>query len=176
MSELHCTHPETPTREIRLSGKKAEAAGAVAIVDLHDYDYLIQWKWHLTSGGYACSSPRRGVNLQMHNAIADRSGIRSNLQVGRHTVDHRNGKKLDNRRSNLRIASLSQQSMNTKMHRGNASGCKGVYLHKPSGLWRAMVAANGKRVLNKYFKTKEEAAECVMATRTEIHGEFAKHE
>lgn len=71
--------------------------GQYAIVDKQDYKALAKWKWRL-SNGYAIRdkySPtkKRGATLTMHKQIVDPpDGLE---------VDHINGNKLDNRRSNL---------------------------------------------------------------------------
>src|SRR5260221_205877 len=97
------------------------------IVDDEDYEYLNQWKWHLSSNGYAVRRPyikgsektgQKHTVVWMHRVI-------NNTPAGRDT-DHINRDRLDNRRSNLRTATFSQNSMNKGLSKSNTSGIKGI--------------------------------------------------
>lgn len=87
-------------------------------------------------------------------------------------IDHINGIRSDNRISNLRIATHSQNNHNSKAPKTNTSGVKGVSFHKPSGLWHAQIKTNGKSV-RKYCKSFEDAVLTVQIMRKEMHREFA---
>lgn len=83
-------------------------------------------------------------------------------------VDHI-GKSTDNRWSNLRLATHSENNMNKEPLR---PGMTGAYFHKPSGLWQACIKKNGKQIALGYFKTAAEAhAEYKKAARR-LHGKF----
>lgn len=62
----------------------------------------------------------------------------------REDIDHLNRDRSDNRWSNLREATRSQNLANRPMDKRNAYGLKGVSFHKESGLWRARSRKNGK--------------------------------
>jgi HNH endonuclease len=78
--------------------------GQVARVDERDYEWLSQWKWFATYYSHVDSwyAGRGAPILGMHVALMD--------PPGGWTVDHRNHDTLDNRRSNLRLATYSQQA------------------------------------------------------------------
>lgn len=92
-------------------------------------------------------------------------------------VDHINGDKLDNRRGNLRICTVSENRMNKPAPKNNKSGFKGVYLIKNSQKrnkrWIAYISFNKKRVVLGYFFTKDEAVKAYNQGAKEYHGEFA---
>lgn len=71
-------------------------------------------------------------------------------------VDHLNGDGLDNRWSNIRSATFSQNSKNKKMPSNNKSGVVGVCEEK--GKWRAYVHINKKQIKLGVFNSLEDAA------------------
>lgn len=90
-------------------------------------------------------------------------------------VDHINGDRTDNRISNLRISTRSQQQCNQKLRSDNHQRVKGLGWHDRDKLWTAKVTIQGK-TKTRYFKDREDAVAAVRAMREEIHGEFSRHE
>lgn len=90
-------------------------------------------------------------------------------------VDHINRVKLDNRIANLRLASESENQMNSKLSRNNTSGYKGVSYNKKSKLWRVNIANKGRYIYIGQFKTPEEANIKAKQAREKLHGEFCSH-
>lgn len=68
------------------------------------------------------------------------------------TIDHINRDSLDNRISNLRVATMAEQVLNRKC----VINAKGYSLHK--GKWQATIRINGKQIYLGLFKTEEEAS------------------
>jgi len=89
-------------------------------------------------------------------------------------VDHINGDKMDNRKSNLRICTHADNIKNTKMKINNTSGYKGVYYYKNTNKWKAQIGINNKRIALGYFNTAEEAYAAYCKAAKELHGEFAR--
>jgi hypothetical protein len=89
-------------------------------------------------------------------------------------VDHRDGNGLNNRRSNIRLATSSNNSVNR--HRGisSASGYRGVALHIQTGKWQAQVAQKGRTFYLGLHETAEAAARAYDKAAVELHGEFAR--
>lgn len=143
--------------------------GKYAIVDDDMFEYLNQWKWSCSSDEYAVRSGRKVGNKRpyifMHRLIL---GTKNE-----YISDHINGNKLDNRKLNLRFATISENNHNRKLNRNNTSGYKGVYWYKSKGYWRAQVRNNGKRILIGYFKTLKEAVKAYNKVVYKLHGEFA---
>lgn len=88
-------------------------------------------------------------------------------------IDHRNGVPCDNRLKNLRLATSSQNKMNTVLRRDNKSGVKGVGWNKEKGQWTARLSVNGRRILHKHFINIEDAKAAVSEARAKHHGDFA---
>ena len=74
-----------------------------------------------------------------------------------YSLDHANRVKTDNRISNLRYITPSQQNQNTNLHPNNTSGYRGVFLDKSSGKWRSRIRVNNKKYSLGSYLTPEEA-------------------
>ena len=62
----------------------------------------------------------------------------------KHQIDHVDGTKTNNRWSNLREATQSQNQQNAKRRSDNKSGFKGVHWNKRAGKWHAKIKISGK--------------------------------
>ena len=101
-------------------------------------------------------------------------------------IDHINRNRIDNRISNLRIATRSQNNMNKTIQSNNTSGYTGVYKRKDTGKWTCYIGKdkkfkNGKliksgRVYLGCFETKEEAVNCRRLKQKELFKEFSVYE
>ena len=91
-------------------------------------------------------------------------------------VDHRNKTPGDDRFSNLRSGSASDNMRNRKRPSTNKTGFKGVY-QRSNGTFRVQVSdRNGKKTNLGSFKKAEEADSIARAFRIQEHGAFACHE
>lgn len=142
----------------------------VAIVDPCDHPFLSQWEWRLSDTGYAIrniSFNGREYIRRMHRIVSD-----SPDEIH---VDHINRNKLDNRRSNLRLATPRQNSFNRGKNEKKARGVKfkGVYSNLNCKTFTARIRVDSKHHYLGSFKTEEEAAIAYDAAAKEHHGEFA---
>lgn len=87
-------------------------------------------------------------------------------------IDHINRVRDDNRISNLREATPTQNSYNTKIRKDNTSGIRGVGWYPKYNKWRAYINDKGKNVTIGYFSDKTSAERAVMSKRKILHGEF----
>jgi hypothetical protein len=139
----------------------------VAIVDAIDYEWLSQWHWTAafsknTMTFYArCNKGR--TKVYMHRLIL---GCKSGQQG-----DHRDHDTLNNRRTNLRICTHSDNMKNARMQRNNTSGFKGV--ERSGNKWEARICANRTRIYLGSFVTPQEAALAYNEAAKKYHGEFA---
>jgi hypothetical protein len=88
-------------------------------------------------------------------------------------VDHENGFGLDNRRSNLRVATPKQNQGNARIRKDNTSGYKGVGWYKAGQQWRAYITVDKRLVHLGYFIDLTDAARAYDAAALEHFGEFA---
>lgn len=87
-------------------------------------------------------------------------------------LDHINGIKTDNRISNLRECTRSQNSANSNLHSLNTSGLKGVTFHKKSKKWQSAVKVDGKSIYLGLFVSKYDAHNAYEKKAKELFGEF----
>jgi hypothetical protein len=89
-------------------------------------------------------------------------------------VDHINGNRLDNRPCNLREATASQNSANSKSRKGSTSKYLGVCWSKNHGKWIACITTNGKTHHIGLFESEIEAAIAYNKAAKNTHGVFAR--
>lgn len=148
-------------------------------VDELDYDLLIKHSWRKHTAGYA-STTLNGKTRFLHRMILER--IVGRKLTPDEFTDHANHNKLDNRRSNLRVADKAQNSMNRGKRSDNTVGHKGVYLHWPKQWqergwekrWKAQVYSDNKIVSLGYYKTPEEAAYVYDQAAIQLYGDFVR--
>ena len=89
-------------------------------------------------------------------------------------VDHINGDIKNNSITNLRWASVSENSRNKKRNTHKSSSrYKGVYWEEGSAKWRARAMKDGKQYYVGLFRGEKDAARAYNEKALELFGEFA---
>lgn len=145
--------------------------GQVALVDAIDYAWLMQYKWSAwwskcNQSFYAISGTH--PSYYMHRAILWLA--KGDKRKG----DHQHRDTLDNRRSNLRIATSQQNIRNSRKRTTNTSGYKGVHYRADAKKWRAEITVAGKSIHLGYHFTAEEAHAAYCEAANLHHREFAR--
>lgn len=158
MSECRACGADLVAVPLWTTGKRIVAW---SIVEASDYQIVAQHFWHLKSG-YASASIN-GRTTGMHRLLVDAE-----------IVDHIDGDKLNNRRSNLRPATLSQNQQNRRKRAPASSPYKGVAKRPyPPGSFTAYISLQGKRINLGYFWSEVAAAKAYDNAAKELFGEFA---
>lgn len=151
------------TVEIPLCG------GEVALIDEADHQLVRMHFWHHRDG-YAASN------------VINPDGTRTTMRMHRFLlgltdpkvhIDHINGNGLDNRRSNLRVATPSQNSANRRKIANATSPYKGVYWQK-NRRWRAVLTVDRRHISLGMFDDPADAARAYDAAALEHFGPFAR--
>lgn len=141
--------------------------GFVAIVDDEDAD-LASRRWHTIIPKripYAASGWRPTILL--HREIAARMG----LEIDGLMIDHINGDGIDNRRSNLRAVTTSENNRNVVgAQRNSTSGLRGVSFMRDRSKWRAQIKAGGRYINLWDFASKEDANKARLKAERELWG------
>lgn len=87
-------------------------------------------------------------------------------------LDHINRNRADNRLSNLREATRTQNLRNSSIRSNNTSGYKGVTWVSEKGKWRAQIFNSYKIHHLGYFDDIEKAAQAYDCKARELFGEF----
>lgn len=109
---------------------------------MEDYDKIKNYTWYINNHGYVFSAKDK---VLMHRLVTN---CPDNL-----LPDHIHGEKSrnDNRKSNLRIVSHGQNSMNVKPRSDNTSGTTGISWDKRSNKWVVRIMVGGKNIYLGYF-------------------------
>lgn len=149
-------------------------SGHSCLVDDEDYDYLLMWAWRRCAAGYVVANTSRhhlkmGAPkvIRMHRLL-----LNAPLDM---VVDHIDGNKLNNQKSNIRLCSNAQNSYNSKGKPSSKTGVKGVVgsLHRP-GWYDVFIHVNRKTYRCGTFLTIREAAEAYNNAAIKHFGDFAR--
>jgi len=141
------------------------ANGKIAQVDDDDYAYLSAFKWSQAGGGYARTAVA-GKSYYMHKVVM--------MCSSDDMVDHIDGNKLNNQKSNLRKCTQLENTRNRKLDKRNKSGYKGVTWYPRDEKWRASISVSGKVKWLGLFSDPKEAAMAYDLAAVKLYGEFAK--
>lgn len=141
-----------------------------AWIDKEDFTEVNKYPWR-RRGGYAVTTGTTPQHVRMHRLILGLPTPRGNSS----RVDHIDTDGLNNRRSNLRLATNSQNCRNGNRRVNAKSRFKGLVPNlgrlRP---WTAQINLNGKSTHLGSFTTEEEAAMCYNVAARRHFGEFAR--
>lgn len=143
--------------------------GLVAIIDDADAPLATQFKW--------CAYVSTRTSYAVRRAVRPDGGSTTQrlhtLLTGWRLVDHVNGDGLDNRRANLREATVVQNMRNMRKHLTGASRYKGVTWHKAGKRWVAAITVEGKAIHLGLHVDEAVAAKSYDDAARHYFGEFA---
>lgn len=149
--------------------------GRVALVSADDFAEISRHKWYAhwsqtNQSFYAYRNARKEngkrFTVAMHRQIM---GFPDGLEV-----DHIHGNTLDNRRSQLRLATHMDNARNSKTNCRNKSGFKGVSFIRGTGRWLSRIYVEKSPVHLGNFSTPEEAYTAYLEAADKYFGEFRR--
>jgi hypothetical protein len=153
-------------------GKSRTPSKDRTIFDVDLLPLVCKRKWHVSMCGYIAShqvtlGDKRPLFLH-HLVLPQREDC---------IVDHIDGDKFNNRRSNLRYCTHAQNHQNSTLNYGSTK-YKGVSIDKYTNTpnkYRPYIECSGVRYNGPRCATAEEADVWVRAKREQLHGEFTNH-
>jgi len=141
--------------------------GLFSIVDAKDYPHLSQYTWFAegTENNYYAVRKENGKSIKMHRQITN--------APDHLVVDHIDHNGLNNRNSNLRLATFTQNCQNQRRLSHKTSKYKGVHWNKANKKWAAQITSNKKSHHLGYFSNEIDAACAYDQAARKYHGDFA---
>ena len=136
------------------------------MIDNDDFDRIKERHWTY-NGRYWSTYIKiddKGKRVTMHTFIMQpKDG---------YVIDHADRNRSNNRKYNLRQATVSQNSMNSTLRKNN-SGITGVMLDKRRNKWRAVIKLNQKSIRLGDYADKDDAIKARLLAEANYFGDFA---
>lgn len=139
------------------------SSGVDFYVSIEDLEKVSKYCW-AESNGYIISC-KSGKMIKLHRFVMNATASQ--------IVDHIDGNKQNNIRSNLRIVNKSQNAMNSKKRYDNKSGVTGVVWNARKNKWVARIKYNYKDIHLGYFENIEDAKKARREAEDKYFGEYA---
>lgn len=133
--------------------------------DLEDYNLIKDFCWNIHEG-YVCSQDKNRKQIKLHILVFGK------YITGKNLIDHKNGRKVDCRKENLRPATYSQNAMNSVRSPNTTSGIQGVVFDKEKNKYRARITVEREVIHLGYFTELDDAVTARKNAQTEYFGEF----
>lgn len=133
--------------------------------DLEDYDKIKNYCWYKNNQGYLISFDyNSNKKIRLHRLIMNPTSDQ--------IIDHINHNTIDNRKSNLRIVTYSQNLMNKSLVSSNTSGITGVSWYEKRNKWKSYITINKKQKFLGYFDNFEDAVRTRKEAEVKYFGEY----
>lgn len=151
--------------------------GQVALVDDEDFDRVSKYNWSARKFSNGFYAYRGWVDSKTKKVKNHSLGVFLLNPPKGSVVDHLNGNPLDNRKSNLRVASKQQNTWNRSVCKTSTTGIKNVMPRKSKVDGRILNYRVGLMIDGKYkqfgpYSTVEEAVAVRNKILMEVRGEL----
>lgn len=134
--------------------------------DLEDYDKIKDYCWYINNRNYVCAKANN-KQILLHRVV---------LQINdKYEVDHKHGEqsRRDNRKSNLRPCTHSNNMRNVGLRINNTSGVTGVHFDKNKQKWVVRIVIDGKRNVIGEYDNFEDAKRRRVEAEQKYYGEYS---
>ena len=143
-----------------------DGCGHQFMIDNDDFDRIKERHWTYSEGYWSTyiKIDDKGTRVGMHTFIIQpKDG---------YVIDHADRNRSNNRKYNLRQATVSQNSMNKTLRKNN-SGITGVRLDKRWNKWYAAITINKKSIWLGEYADKDDAIKARLLAEAKYFGDFA---
>lgn len=147
--------------------------GKFALVDDEDFERLNKFKWcaHRHRRRTYASREIRKTREDRKTSLMHREILQTPDGLD---TDHIDGNGLNNQKSNLRVATRSQNQQAHRLKEANCSSrYRGVNWHSRDETWQARIQVIGKRIHLGYFDSELAAARAYNIAAIKYFGKFA---
>ena len=137
--------------------------GEAFYFDLEDYDLIKDYYWYITDSGYVKTCYNR-KGILFHRLVM-------NVLDSKYLVDHIAHITVDNRKSQLRIVTDSENQMNKCLQSNNKTGVPGLI--KKDDRWEVYITVNKNCIFLGSSKNKEEAIKIRRDAEEKYFGEYS---
>ena len=144
------------------------ATGDNFTVDADVAEKMVNYPWRTDKNGYIYTRKvidGRRIHIQIHRHLTEAPADK--------VVDHINHNVKDNRMSNLRVVTTSENLMNRGIDRRNKSGATGVFWNRFVGRWFVYITINRKINRIGWFDDYDDAVLARKEAESKYFGEFA---
>lgn len=150
--------------------------GKFALVSDEDYHDLIKWDW------FACKSSIGTWYAKRNDPISKGGTGKRKIYMHRQIlgvtdpkimIDHKDNNGLNNTRKNIRVATRSQNGVNTKSRKNSTSKYIGVSFKTANRKWVSQIQFNNKQLYLGLFDSEKEAAKRYDLEAKKLFGEYA---
>lgn len=136
--------------------------------DLEDYDKIKDYTWV-----ESINTKTQYHYLEAYDKKKKKNVYFVHLIINKKDIDHANRNPLDNRKSNLRESTRSQQNANQKIRLDNTSGVIGVRWRKDRSVWCSYIQFEHSRIHIGNYTDKEDAIRARLQAEAKYFKEFA---
>lgn len=136
-------------------------------IDKEDYEKIKNHTWQANKKGYIYTQ-YKSEKIFLHRIVMN---VHGDDWVNKR-IDHINHDVTDNRKSNLRIVTSSQNTMNSKVRSESGTQIKGIHKRKDCRRYEVSIYKNGKAHYLGLYKTLDEAIEVRKNAEIEMFGEY----
>jgi hypothetical protein len=153
--------------------EKRDGTKLVCLIDTQDYALVKGYRW-------SAYKDHHGKTHYVETNIRGDGSVNTSIAMHRillpelDEIDHENGNGCDNRRSNLRAATHSQNVANRVKWKSSSSRFLGVYRRKDQKRFRAQITVRGTRINLGSFLSEDDAARGYDTKSREAFDEFAR--
>lgn len=143
-------------------------------IDVNDYKKVTTHNWFVGKQGYVESRVKKheendydATSIKLHRFLKN--------PKKHEYIDHINGNRLDNRKSNLRICTQQQNNMNRKIMKNNTSGVTGVHWDKRINKWVSRIWYKNKEIFLGNYNNIEDATRARMKAEIKYFGKYSRN-